>query len=68
MLNLQLVQESYEDVSQELDIELFKQAPLQKYDRGSKVIMVTTQNDLVKAMKHMSEQEWIGVDMEHSKG
>ena len=67
LLNLKLVKESGEDDNEGMDIELLKQAPLQRYDGRSRVIKVSTQTDLIEAMKHISEQEWIGVDLEHSK-
>ena len=51
----------------EILVDLLKEAPLKKFDSKSKVVHVSNQTNLIKAMQHMSEKEWIGVDMEHSK-
>ena len=51
----------------EILVDLLKEAPLKKFDSNSKVVHVSNQTNLIKAMQHMSEKEWIGVDMEHSK-
>ena len=52
---------------QEILVDLLEEAPLKKFDSKSKIVHVSNQTNLIEAMKHMSEKEWIGVDMEHSK-
>ena len=66
MLNLQLVSEMIDD-EYEIRVDLLEEAPLHTFDKNSKIVYVTDQTSLINAMKHMTEKEWIGVDMEHSK-
>ena len=66
LLNLQLVAEMLDDEN-EVQVDPLEEAPLHTFDKNSKIIYVKDQTSLINAMKHMSEKEWIGVDMEHSK-
>ena len=61
-----MVSEMAHNEDQEILVDLLKEAPLKKFDSKSKIVYISNQTNLIKAMQHMSEKEWIGVDMEHT--
>ena len=45
---------------------MLKEAPLNKFDQNNKTVYVSDYRGLIEAMKSIRDNEWIGVDMEHT--
>ena len=65
-MNLELVQVSSPNEEKEGNIELLRDAPLNKFDQYNKTVYVSDYSELLKAIESIHSKEWIGVDMEHT--
>ena len=66
LMNLELVQVNSPNEEKEGNIELLRDAPLNKFDQYNKTVYVSDYRGLIEAMKSIRDNEWIGVDMEHT--